>query len=354
MTFRPNEPHRQIAAAFAGALCLLLCSSVRVRRSSRRPRCLLQRCVRPRRRGWDRPARQQPVMYRKHQWRPRTPSPSHRSRRRLRAAIRDGPLSPRRRTAHLPDLFRRRKRRRLGDWRRQDRPDGILPAQLRPERLCEPQADRQSPALHRQGRRRALAGFPRDRHRRAVRRRWRWRQGRRDNTLDCGGGEECDGRQWGPRRKRQAVRRPPRPRPAVRSRGPSIQCRRSDPHAGESGSARPQRLRLSTDAASMRAAFRNPDGRGGFGWMFGGVDTKCSALGHGLVVDLDEFCRRTRQSPTSVTTRSASPIAAGHSRRSHNGICPRIRKANSSGNASGLKCGLHRCLSRRRGGVPGQ
>ena len=50
------------------------------------------------------------------------------------------------------------------------------------------------------------------------------------------------------------------------------------------------------DEASMRIAFRNPEGKGGWGWRFGGVDTACKALGQGVSVDLGEFCRRTQNS----------------------------------------------------------
>lgn len=39
-------------------------------------------------------------------------------------------------------------------------------------------------------------------------------------------------------------------------------------------------------------AEKSPDGRGGFGWKYGGIDTPCSELGTGLKVDLDAYCRR--------------------------------------------------------------
>ena len=41
---------------------------------------------------------------------------------------------------------------------------------------------------------------------------------------------------------------------------------------------------------NARKAAKDENGRGGFGWEYGGVDTPCTALGTGLVSDLDAFC----------------------------------------------------------------
>ena len=49
------------------------------------------------------------------------------------------------------------------------------------------------------------------------------------------------------------------------------------------------------DKQSFSTLFRNTEGRGGWGWLFGGVDTPCLGLGKGLAVDLDEFCRQTQE-----------------------------------------------------------
>ncbi|HMB47828.1 MAG TPA: hypothetical protein VKN63_06080, partial [Afifellaceae bacterium] len=54
-------------------------------------------------------------------------------------------------------------------------------------------------------------------------------------------------------------------------------------------------LSVSTDMqenmANAARAYRDANGRGGFGWEFGGVDTPCTAMGPGLKADLNEFCR---------------------------------------------------------------
>lgn len=76
---------------------------------------------------------------------------------------------------------------------------------------------------------------------------------------------------------------------------------------------------LSTDMqvniANSRKAMQDETGRGGFGWSLGGIDTPCTALGPGLAVDLDEFCRwshSTYEQPRSLGfTSSGRPICLG-------------------------------------------
>ena len=108
-----------------------------------------------------------------------------------------------------------------------------------------------------------------------------------------------------------------------------------------------------TDAASMRAAFRNPDGRGGYGWLFGGIDTACSALGQGLVVDLGKFCRKTQHSDygdlTVRFTDSGRPICVEPTTE-----LPALQGERFWSDRPATELGLHRCLSRRHEAVPGR
>ncbi|MEP3279444.1 MAG: hypothetical protein ABJN26_25770 [Stappiaceae bacterium] len=66
---------------------------------------------------------------------------------------------------------------------------------------------------------------------------------------------------------------------------------------------------MAENLANAQKAAKNENGRGGFGWEHGGVDTPCRALGQGLTVDLDAFCRF--MNPTYETPRALGFTTSG-------------------------------------------